>query len=173
MKKRFLLLCPVLFLSACGFEPLYGTTRFAQPSAAQASTEAQLATIAINNIPDREGQILRNLLIDRFYQQGRVQNPAYTLEIEKLKQTNTDLDITKESDATRAQLRVETTMRLVDAGGQILLTRRVSSVGSYNILTSEFATRVSEDNTRKNLLEDLAARIELQISLYFQGLGRE
>src|SRR5690606_16052602 len=51
-----------LVLAACGFSPVYGTLGQGQSAAA----EAYLSQVSIDNIPDREGQYLRNALIDRF-----------------------------------------------------------------------------------------------------------
>lgn len=169
MQNRILVLSAVLVLTSCGFEPMYGNVRFNEPTPQEAAIEAQLENIAIGNIPDREGQILRNALIDRFYRNGRPQNPSYTVEVAKIHETKTDLDITKESDATRAQLRLDATVTLRDNQGNTVLTRDLTSIGSYNILTSEFATRVSEDNMRENALNDLARQIELQVVLYLKG----
>jgi LPS-assembly lipoprotein len=153
-----------LFLTACGFEPLYGGR-----DTGRAGAEDILAQIDIANIPDREGQYLRNALIDRFYRHGRPSDPLYTLQISPVRETLTDLDITKSSDATRGQLRLSAHMALIErASGQTVLTRDLTSITSYNILGSEFSTRVSEENTRLNALNDLARQIELQTSLYLR-----
>ncbi|PCJ01762.1 MAG: hypothetical protein COB14_03375 [Alphaproteobacteria bacterium] len=167
MKKILFVTSACLCLSACGFEPIYGTHM--QSNAGQESVQSQLAQVSINGIPDREGQFLRNALIDKFYRDGHPQNPRYTLQIEPINESTVDLDITKSSDATRAQLHLKTSMRLIDEGtGEIVLTRSLRSIASYNVLTSEFATRVSAQNTRENALNDLARQIELQISLYLR-----
>ncbi len=163
---RIILLLPLcLLLAACGFTPLYGT----QGAAGQAETTAALGMIHIDNIPDYEGQYLRNALIDRFYKNGRPAGPRYTLSIEPITERRTDLDITKSSDATRAQLRLTTEMKLKEIGtGETVLRRDLTSITSYNILQSQFTTRVSEDNARRNALDDLARQIELQLSLYIR-----
>lgn len=168
MKKIYTLIIASLTLfslSACGFQPMYGAHSVQ-------STEGivqSLGQIEISNIPDREGQYLRNALIDRFYRESRPSSPLYTLQIEPVKETLTDLDITKSSDATRGQLRLRTAMRLIDKKtGETLLERKLTTVTSYNILNNEFSTRVSEDNTRLNALNDLARQIELQVGLYLQ-----
>ncbi len=167
MKKILFVTSACLCLSACGFEPIYGT--HLQSNAGQESIEAQLAQVTIGGIPDRTGQFLHNVLIDKFYRDGRPQNPRYTLQIETINENIVDLDITKSSDATRAQLHLKTSMRLIDEGtGETVLTRSLRSIASYNVLTSEFATRVSAQNTRENALNDLARQIELQISLYLR-----
>ena len=151
-------------LTACGFRPLYGESSQQQQSAA-----AELSNVRIGNIPDREGQYLRNALIDRFYQHGYPQNPRYTLEVSPVIETRTDLDITKSADTTRSQLKLRTTIVLRDTyDNKTVLKRDLLSVTSYNTLQSQYTTRVSEENTRLNALDDLARQIELQLSLYFQ-----
>jgi LPS-assembly lipoprotein len=151
-------------LAACGFEPLYGTHQGALVGA-----EEKLAQVEIGDIPNREGQYLRNALIDRFYRSGRPVSPAYILKIDEMRERESKLDVTKTADATRGQLRYNVHLSLHDASsGKVLLERNLLSVASYNILDSEFATRVTEDNARLNALQDLATQIELQLNLYFR-----
>lgn len=167
MKKQILITALCLTLPACGFTPMYGT----QATSSQHGVQADFAQIEINNIPDREGQFLRNALIDRFYRDGRPSNPRYTLSVSAIDEGITDLDITKSSDATRAQLKLKTSMALVDNHtNEIVLERSLHTISSFNVLTSEFATRVSKKNTRENALNDLARQIELQTALF---LNRE
>lgn len=157
--RRSLLLAVLLpTLVGCGFTPLYG----------KHGVPAGLQSIHIGNIPDRSGQYLRNALIDRFYNAGESAQPAYLLTIEPVREKKTDLDITKSSDATRAQLRMTTKMILSDrVTGETLLAQELTSVTSYNILSSQFTTRVSEDNARMNALDDLSRQIETRLTLYF------
>lgn len=160
----------VLLLSGCGFQPVYGTHR-AAPSVAGAipsqTTASALSRIDIAIIPDRVGQMLRNDLIDRLYRNGYPSNPIATLKIRKLEENKTELDITKSSEATRAQLRIRTKMQLVDSSEHVLLDRDLSTITSYNVLGSEFATRVSEEDARQSGLNDLARQVELNLSLYY------
>ena len=161
---RLLALASLFLLTACGFHPVYGVNKHTS-----IGVEEKLAATQINTIPDREGQFLRNALIDRFYRAGRPINPAYTLSIDPIRESKRDLDITIDADATRGQLRLTTTMRLDDQStGETLLERQLVSITSYNILASEFTNRVSEQNTRENALRDLAEQIENQIALYFK-----
>lgn len=173
MKK--LIAFPLLFICAttlvsCGFEPMYGKISEKKQGESY-DIQSSLERIEIGNIPDRSGQYLRNALIDRFYSHNRPEVTDYTLKIQKILENTTDLDITKTSDTTRAQLRLLTTMTLTDnETGEVVLNRKLSSIGSFNVLGSEFANRVTEDNTRKNALDDLARQIELQIGLYLNTL---
>jgi LPS-assembly lipoprotein len=162
--RNFILFAVLLSLAACGFRPVYGVNRDTPTG-----VEEKLAQVDIANIPDREGQYLRNQLIDRFYRDGRPVDPKYTLNAMNLTETKTDLDITKSSDTTRAQLRETIGYYLVDnTTGETVLSRSAISITSYNVLGSEFATRVTEENARTDALDDLARQIELQLNLYFK-----
>lgn len=160
-----------LTLSACGFQPLYGKNTNAPYSASanDIGTEDHLSLTAIGNIPDQEGQFLRNRLIDRLHRNGSPINPTYKIAITPITESLTDLDITKTADSTRGQLRLTTEITLTDTrNDNVLFKRSIRAITSYNILSSEFSTRVSESAARKNALTDLATQIETQLVLYFK-----
>lgn len=156
----------LLLLSACGFEPMYGGST--QNAYGDVSNENELSQIYISNIPDESGQYLRNALIDRFYRHGRPTHPDFTLYVAPLQERETNLDLTVESETTRAQLRIQTEIRLMESGGtKPVLTRQIRGFNSYNVLGSQFTTIVSEDDARKAILDDLARQIERELILYF------
>lgn len=153
-----------LLTTSCGFTPLYG-----QHSGADYGNEDFLQHIAIDSIPNREGQYLRNALIDRFYRDGRPVDAPYILKINNLEIRRSDLDITQSSSTTREQMRLKADLVLVDKiTGENLLERRLSSTASYNVLESEFATRISRQEGQDNALLGMASQIEAQLVLYFQ-----
>lgn len=151
-------------ITGCGFEPVYGVNRNMA-----VGVESRLENVAIGNIPDRSGQYLRNALIDRFYRGGYPQNPAYELTIGSLSEDASDLDVTKSSEATRGQMRIDANMILKDIRtGKVVLDRKIRASASYNIVGSQFANRVTQDNARENTLNDLARQVETQLNLYFR-----
>lgn len=164
---RFLLIIPFLFLAACGFSPVYGTLG----TGSDYGNEDLLSYIAIDNIPDREGQFLRNELIDRFYRnEGRPTHPQFTLSVSKLNEVKSDLDITETSDSTRGQIRIDAIVVLTDKRtGEKLMERTVLATSSYNIVGSEYATRISEQSNRESALKNLARQIETHVTLYFKN----
>lgn len=167
MKKIVLTSLACLSVVSCGFTPMHGSAF--QDSSHSADVQRELSHVQISNVKDREGQFLRNALIDRFYRDGRPTRINYSLEIEDIEESRINLDITKDSDATRAQLRVSTRMTLQDVHtGEVVLQRPLKVITSFNVLTSEFATRVSEKAARENALNDIARQIELQIGLYLK-----
>lgn len=154
----------LLLLSACGFHPVYGVNKYTPVGA-----ETKLQSIEISNIPDREGQFLRNELVDRLHRSNPSAPKNYTLKISKVNEYIRELDITIDADTTRAQLSASVSMELIDnKTRENLLNRTLNSTASYNVLGSEFANSVSEQTTRENVLKDLARQIELELALYFK-----
>ena len=164
--KFFVIFSFLLFLSACGFTPVHApkTSNLSPQNTTQSFHQVQISLI-----PDRSGQYLRNELIDRFYQNGFPQHPTYQLTISPLQETISDFDITVDSDATRRQLKLSTTLTLQDKKtNKTLLSRPLSATTSNNVLVSEFSTLMAEQNAREAALNDLARQIEMQLALYFK-----
>lgn len=156
---RFFSILALLSLAACGFAPMYGSS--------SKGAAAGLNQIDIAMIRDQSGVYLRNLLIDNFYQDGYPASPTHTLQVGPITEVITDLDITMQSEATRKQIRLHTAMTLTErASGEVVLNRPLSSVTSFNVLGSQFTTRVSESDAREAALAELARQIESQVALY-------
>ncbi len=158
MLSRLSVLFAALFiLSACGFTPQYAGGK-------NGGAAAELSSVEIALIPDANGVYLRNILIDQFYQDGYPKSPNHALFVTAISESIGDLDITVESDTTRKQVRLQTTMILVDkSNGKTVLTRNLRALTSYNVLDSQFTTRVSEQDAKEAALADLARQIEAQV----------
>ncbi|HYE49835.1 MAG TPA: LPS assembly lipoprotein LptE [Azospirillaceae bacterium] len=153
-------------LGGCGFKPVYGTGASA-PVQGQ-GVQAALAQVSIDVIPDRNGQVLRNLLIDRFYGQGRPENPDYRLAV-ALTAAKEDLGIRKDATATRARVRLVADYQLIDTKTGKTLYRTFSrAIVSYNLLEAQYATLVAEQNAYERALTELSEDIRTRLSLYFQ-----
>lgn len=156
----------LLTLAACGFAPMYGS---GGAGSSGISTTAGLDQIDIALIPDQSGVYLRNILIDQFYQNGYPSSPRYRLRVSAIDEKIQDLDITVDSESTRRQIDLSTSLTLTDTQtGETVLSRSVSALTSYNVLGSQFTTRVSEADAREAALEDLARQIEAQVALYLK-----
>ncbi len=154
--KTGFLFAALLSLTACGFQPMYGEN---------AKKTTQTERISIDNIPDRDGQYLRNALIDRIGTDGEAR---YSLSVEKLNKQVTDMALRRDATYTRGQMEIDADIVLVDRQtGQTVLTRHVHSFGGYNELDNQFATKVSEQAQTESMLQDLSASIVTEIDLYF------
>ncbi len=167
MKFKTLSLSLSLFaLSACGFTPIYAHHDNSS------LVQSHFDQIFIQTIPDEKGHFLYNTLLDRLNYKGYANSPKYELVIDQINETESDLDITKNDNSTRAQLRVNLTMVLNDrATNKTLLKKDMSGLTSYNILNSEFATRVTQKAARENVLNNLAEKIQTQLALYFRSVN--
>lgn len=155
----------LLSLAACGFTPMYGSGI----GSSGVSAPQGLDHVEIAVIPDQSGVFVRNVLTDHFYQNGYPSSPTHTLIVENLNESEYNLDITEDSEATRKQIRITGTMSLRDmATGTTVLRRNLTATTSYNVLGSQFTTRVSENDAREAALADLARQIESQTVLYFK-----
>lgn len=155
--RKILLLSMLLFLSGCGFQPLYGTN---------STAEAVLDNIWIDTIANANGVALRNELIDRFYHNGYPQNPSYVLSV-TLVEKYRDLDIQEDDTTTRAQLIMRATYQLKDREtGRLLFSETARSVNSYNILASQFTTTVTAQEARNRGTRDLGDKIQNRLAIY-------
>ena len=151
-------------LAGCGFKPVYSKTDNAQNK----SVRSALANTYIDIIPNRDGVLLRNHLIDQFYKNGAPTSPAYVLKVRSIQAKQSNLDLTENADATRSQISLRTEFTLIDkASGKELTKQQVNAITSYNVLQSEFATRVSRQSSKDNAVKELARQIETRLSLYF------
>lgn len=164
------ILAAFFMLSACGFQPIYGNLGTDVKTAA---IETQLKQTEIDLIADREGQVLRNLLVDQMHNTGAISPSLYKLSVGAIDETRKDLDLTKESDATIAQLRLKTSVRLIrKSDNKTLLDKVFWTTTSYNILESQFTTRVSRNDARENGLKEIAHQITQQSAIALKSQDR-
>lgn len=162
-----ILIALVILLPACGFHPMYGDR-------SDPATAANYSNIEIGNIPNRDGQYLRNQLIDRMYLDGRPAETIYALRIAPVKTITTNLGIRRDATATRAMVETDTTIQLVEkATGRVLLQRDIRATGGYNLLDNQFATIVSRQSVDDHMLEELAEDIVTELGLYFHRAGSD
>ncbi len=156
----FLLISTV---SACGFKPMYKNG-----STFNNGQSIPSAAVYIDNIPDRDGQYLRNLLIDRIYTSGRPINATYKLKLSPLKERLVGLDIKKDASSTITQKTLSTKMELINnTTEKVVMTRRLRVSGSHNVLDNQFANSVSERAITNSLLREIADHAVNELNLYF------
>lgn len=158
-------LCLAVSLSACGFESMYTAQN-------QGIAQGLKSSIEVDNIPDRDGQYLRNLLVDRLYTAGRPAEPRYQLKFSPLAKEVVNIGVQKDATATRAQMQIVTKMQLVEKNtGTVLLERNLRTVGAHNLLDNQLATLVSQQNITEGILQELSDDIMTELSLYFRRQG--
>ena len=160
---RFCLLLPVfcLLLSACGFSPIYGSH-----GSGSEPVDKALSNVAIASIPDRQGQMLRNHLIDRMYFSGRPAHPDATLNV-SIRSTESDLGIQKDATASRRELNMWADYTLKADDGRQLLKGSAHSVVSFSKLDAQYGTVAAQQNATERALNEMGEQIVNRLSLYY------
>ena len=156
-----------LFISACGFQPLY-----VDQSDMGTGATVPFHSVSVSNIPNQDGQYLRNKLIDTIYINGIPQNPRYRLSMTGLNESITPLGIRKDETATRAQMRISVKLNLIDVKtGETVLNRGLIATNSFNQLSSQYTTNVSNQYARERALDELSRQTVKELALFFQRDG--
>jgi len=147
-------------LAGCGYHPLYG-----ERTAGNAPVTDELASIQIQAIPDRIGQQMYTMLRERLNPYGKPDEPKYVLSI-TLTEKRTNYFFEKDETATRANLMLRADYVLKRAGSDEVVTKGLSrSVSSYDILASQFASVVSEEDARVRSAEAICDDIRTRLAL--------
>lgn len=155
-----------LVVAGCGYTPLYAPADagVGQPSANRPGVQQALARIEVEQIADRSGQRLRQLLVDRLQPRGPVSPSAYRLSV-GLREETLDLGVDKDDSIRRAQLVLRARLRLMPVGQgaadaaeepAALLDTEVRSINSFNLLDNPFAARVNRLDARDRGLVTLS-----------------
>jgi LPS-assembly lipoprotein len=157
---KILCLTSVVFLFACGFHPIYGTEDVDK------SVVATLNQVAIDGIPDHEGQMLRNELIDRMYGKGRPKNPKYHLVV-SLRETEEGIGLLPNAITTLTELTVTADYSLNDESGKQVMKATARTVANYNQLQEQYGTLAAREGAYQRSLTEIADQIVNRVSLYF------
>lgn len=156
-------LLTLLILTGCGFQPLHS---YQAPGGA--SIEAALSSVAIGVIAEREGQMLRNHLIDRFAPSGA---PAYRLTARVSESIGSAL-VARDRIATRRTLTSTATFTLVNRDGQTIMSGSESANTRFDVVddvSRAFADVSAERAARRRAVRELADKITRRVGF---ALGR-
>ncbi len=146
-------------LGACGFEPLYGRNDGA------GSANQRLAEVEIAHLPNRTGQTLRNLLIDRFHDSGKAAVAPYRLTV-TLSATEQPLSVRKDATTARAQLVIRAPYTLVDTRTeQPLLSATSRAIAAYNILEQQYGNVAAVEHAYDRALTQIADEITARVAM--------
>ncbi len=160
-----LLAAPAL-LAGCRVRPLYGSFNPEGPLESYRSSQ-DLQAIHIAPISDRPGQQLHNALRNRLTPRGLPANPAYLLET-ALSESVGERLLADDATATRAQLRLTARYNLkLASDGTTLYRGSASTLASYNIVETEYATYRAELDARERAIDQLADQMQARLASWF------
>jgi LPS-assembly lipoprotein len=150
-------------LSACGFQPLYGTS----PTGSNVAT--QLAAIEIDEQNHRLGQLVRNDLLSSMAG-GGAQPSRYRLQFTAVAGSQTLIEQSNEN-TRRFSYRVNVDYRLIDerTGKQLSAGKTFSQV-SYDRTTSDFANVQAETNAMERAAKEIGNDLRTRLAAYFSSI---
>ena len=151
-------------ITACGFTPVYQQNSRSQ-------TRDYLSLIEIASISGKHGMQLSNWLEKKISPAESVQTPRYLLSIDLNSSTEAVL-IQLDNTATRQNLKISAAFTLINIStGKAVYTGKAVSVGSYNVVESEFATIAAEDNAAKRAAREIGEEILDLLVVFFSRSG--
>lgn len=170
MKKILLPLLGVLFVAACGFEPLYAKKQnnngWYFGGEFDDSVTKEMASIDIELIAGRFGQLVRNNLLDLMTPLGAPKKPKYRLYVIPLDKVITQQAMRRDITATRERIRYKVNYYLEHNGKKVLTGNSISFV-SYDILSNPYSTTMAQKKTEDNAAKIIANDIALRLGAYF------
>src|SRR5690606_23818588 len=126
-----------------------------------------MAAIEFAPIPERIGQELQNHLRVRLNPRGTPANTKYRLQT-RLNEIRTDLAIRDDASATLANLQLIANYTLHDAASNdVLYTGQSRFTASYNLVRSQFANLIAEDDARSRAVEAISDDMRVRLGIYF------
>jgi LPS-assembly lipoprotein len=152
-------------LSGCGFQPVYMPTASGQTGVAQ----RELASIYVENIPERPGQVLRQALQERFGDDAGTP-PAYNLSV-TFSVSGQGIAIESDSIATRLRLIGTASWKLIghDPKRTVLATGSARAMDDVNIFESQyFAADLEVEAKDTSIAENVATQIATRLAIWFR-----
>lgn len=156
--KNIIPFCLCLFLTACGFHPMYTPHR----GISDISYPLKIATIS-----DRNGQILRNHLIDLLIPQGATCEPLYVLEI-VLTEAIINIGINKDETTTRKEATLTAAITLRDIRtNKVAYCHTAKAINSFSVISQNYySDLVTDEYAKRQTLRLLAEKITLLLTTY-------
>ena len=164
--KKLILLSVLIaysLLSACGFQPLYA--KRSNNNGEITTTNKLLASVKIESIKNRQGQILHNMLLDRFsFQQYNIAK-KYKLST-TIKISTKGLGVKSDDSTSRNKLTVVAKFKLV--GAKKIREFSISQVSGYSKTEAEYPTMVAEQDAIKRNLREIANDAKIRVAIYLE-----
>jgi LPS-assembly lipoprotein len=160
--QAIVLLLACGMLAGCGFRPLYAT------SSEDSAFDEQLASVHIEPISERIGQILANSLRDSFNPTGARVPERYTLNV-VLSTATADYVIRKDGTASRELIVVSGRFTLNENGvHDPVLSGSIRINDSYDVGESPYSVVVSNSDAQTRAAQEISVDIRTRVSAYFR-----
>lgn len=152
----------LLFLTACGVTPLYATLD-------DRSVTDKTAEINIAPIDNYMGYLLQTDLRNQLNPEQIKAPQNYDLIVTLPEPLISDQNIQEDFFSSRERMIQKANYKLVDRKTkEVLIDTSTSATGSYNITLEPYATYMSKERVRENLIKILAQTISTHVISYIR-----
>ena len=171
--KNMALLALMLFISGCGFEPLYvekkSNTEWYYDNDFDTGIKEEMAQVKVELIQDRIGQLIRNDLLDKLTPKGVPQSPKYYLKVTNVNKTEIDQALRNDITATRKKVIYKVNYILQNSEHEQILSGNSVAYLGYDILRDPYSTTFAQKKNEKNAAKIIANDISLRLGAYFHS----
>ncbi|MDR2901871.1 MAG: hypothetical protein LBU87_02015 [Lactobacillales bacterium] len=163
MVRKSLFSLAVLFLSACGFTPLYLAT--------DGSNIADKSPyVNITPMQNYDGYKISGHLRDKLNPEKKHVTPLYDLSVKVDSIRYTDQSIQDNNFMTRQKTDMVVSYQMKDRStGKTLINAKTHAVGSYNITNNPYANTVEQQKDLENLYKTVADNISTHVMTYLKS----
>ena len=163
----------VVFISGCGFEPLYvekkSDNEWYYDNEFDTGIKEEMAQVKVELIQDRIGQLIRNDLLDKLTPKGAPKSPKYYLKVTDIKKTEIDQALRNDITATRKKVIYDVTYILRNKEHEQILSGSSVAYLGYDILRDPYSTTFAQKKNEKNAAKIIANDISLRLGAYFHS----
>lgn len=148
-------------LAGCGFHPLYADH-------GANGLDPALASVQVDQIRDRLGQVLTNQLRDGFNPTGTGTPARYRLEV-ALASTQYDTALRSDGTASHTSIRISADYVLRSlADNKPALTGKVRSDNGLDVLDNQYANTIGVQTEELRAVRDVGDQIHEKIAIYLR-----
>lgn len=157
--------CLCVLVASCGFQPLYVPVQ---------ETNRVAVPLKIATIQERDGQILRNYLVDLLTPEGTPQKPLFILEV-SLTDAIQNIGVNKDETTNRKNAIMTATFTLRNAQNyRTVYTHTAKAINSFSVISENYFSDITtEEYAKKEALRLLAEKISLLVITFLDSQCEE
>lgn len=155
----------LLALAGCGFHPLYSKSG-ADPLIAE-----EFASIQVDPLRDRQGQLIHNALLKALNPQGTPAQPRYHLSV-AYRVTEAQQALRTDDTATRDVLYYTILYRLYE-GSTIVTTGQFPKTFSYDFLQEHYNNISAQGDINVRAAEAICDEVRNRLAIYFTTAAQQ
>lgn len=173
-RKNIAVTALIALFAGCGFEPLYVEKKTSgdwyYDNEFDTGIIEEMASVKVELIQNRIGQLIRNDLLDKLSPKGQPQHPKYYLKVTNIKKQEIDQALRNDITATRKKVIYTVSYVLKNNEHSNLISGNSVAYLGYDILRDPYSTTFAQKKIEKNAAKIIANDISLRLGAYFHSL---